>query len=365
MAITQNTPLFHADDVNGAALAGGQLFVYQAGTLTPVTVYSDAALTVPTTNPIILDEFGNALIYIAPGSYKFNLLDVNNVQQADWPVDNYTVTNDVSSVTLADTTSASNGAGLVGYNSALSYAGNTIGAGLNALTTQVSALAGSLPPAGSLLNVQIFTSGTGTYTPTSGTKTIIVDMVGGGGGGGGCVATGSSQFSITSGGGSAGYARIKIANPTTYGYTVGNGGNGGSGGVGSAGTTTSFASCTVGAGSGGTTIGPGTIASLFPTYPSAQSGSNNLSGCTVITSIRGCGANLPLAASSTAMFPSSGANTPGGFGLGGVYPGGAAQTGQSGFGYGSGGSGSFLLPSTSATTGGAGASGIIIVYEYS
>lgn len=60
-------------DSNGNPLAGGKVFVYDAGTSTKATTYTDAALGSANTNPIVLSAAGQATIFLAPGSYKFVL----------------------------------------------------------------------------------------------------------------------------------------------------------------------------------------------------------------------------------------------------------------------------------------------------
>lgn len=57
----------------GVPLAGGLLYTYAAGTSTPATTYSDADLTVPNANPVVLDAAGRATVYLAATSYKFIL----------------------------------------------------------------------------------------------------------------------------------------------------------------------------------------------------------------------------------------------------------------------------------------------------
>lgn len=57
----------------GLPLNGGLLYTYAAGTSTPATTYSDAALTTPNANPIVLDAAGRATVYLAATSYKFTL----------------------------------------------------------------------------------------------------------------------------------------------------------------------------------------------------------------------------------------------------------------------------------------------------
>lgn len=66
----------------GQPYAGGMLFFYVSGTSTPATTYSDSALTVPNTNPVILDSAGNAgNVFLSPSiNYKVILKDANSVQ---------------------------------------------------------------------------------------------------------------------------------------------------------------------------------------------------------------------------------------------------------------------------------------------
>lgn len=108
------------------------------------------------------------------------------------------------------TTKVSNPAGVKAYADA-------------AIATAVAAIdSGSFPvPA----NVVTFTT-TGSYTPSSGTKLILVSMVGGGGQGGSGIGS-----SIYGGGGGAGGQTIFLAavsDATTYTATVGTGGSTGS-----------------------------------------------------------------------------------------------------------------------------------------
>lgn len=72
--------------VTGAPLAGGKLNFYQSGTTTPQATYSDRALTIPNTNPVILDASGfSGNIFLQNLAYNVVLTDSNNVQvwQAD------------------------------------------------------------------------------------------------------------------------------------------------------------------------------------------------------------------------------------------------------------------------------------------
>lgn len=50
----------------GQPAANAQINVYESGTTTPVTVYNDAALTQPATNPVVTDSNGEAEFYVSP-----------------------------------------------------------------------------------------------------------------------------------------------------------------------------------------------------------------------------------------------------------------------------------------------------------
>lgn len=61
-------------------LSGGKLYTYAAGTSTPLLTYSDAALTVPNSNPITLDSRGEANVFLTPGkAYKIVTKDSSGV----------------------------------------------------------------------------------------------------------------------------------------------------------------------------------------------------------------------------------------------------------------------------------------------
>lgn len=58
-------------DANGAPLVGGLVYTYFAGTTTAATTYSDAGLTTPNANPVVLDAAGVANIFLDGSTYKF------------------------------------------------------------------------------------------------------------------------------------------------------------------------------------------------------------------------------------------------------------------------------------------------------
>lgn len=75
-------------DSNGAPLALGKLYSYEAGTSTPLSIYSNSDLTSTHTNPAILSASGEITIFVPSATlYKFDLYDANDVHQSGWPVD--------------------------------------------------------------------------------------------------------------------------------------------------------------------------------------------------------------------------------------------------------------------------------------
>ncbi|AKA60329.1 hypothetical protein P26218_26 [Rhodoferax phage P26218] len=95
----------------GAPLVGGKVYTYDAGTNTPRTTYSDAAATVPNTNPVVLDARGEATIFWA-GAYKVILKDAADV--TIWTVDNITSA-DIVDIGLQPKFSASVATSIGGY----------------------------------------------------------------------------------------------------------------------------------------------------------------------------------------------------------------------------------------------------------
>ena len=82
------TPKLQFFDANGAPLAGGLLYTYEAGSTTPLASYTDSTGNFANTNPIVLDSRGEANVWLGAASYKFALYDSTNV--LIWTVDNIT-----------------------------------------------------------------------------------------------------------------------------------------------------------------------------------------------------------------------------------------------------------------------------------
>lgn len=73
-------------DKNGKRLSGGKVYTYEPGTLTPKATYADALNLILNTNPIDLNESGEADIYL-DGGYRMQVFDRYGVLIQD--VDNF------------------------------------------------------------------------------------------------------------------------------------------------------------------------------------------------------------------------------------------------------------------------------------
>lgn len=119
---------------------------------------------------------------------------------------------------------------------------------------------------GRLIQCQLFKS-SGTYTPTKGTKFIIVEIVGGGGAGGGCQVGYPNNAACGGGGMSGEYVKARVDNPTVTTVTIGYGGTGASASVGAPGGTTSFGNTIIAKGGlGGNVLAEGTAPGVVGPY---------------------------------------------------------------------------------------------------
>lgn len=72
------------DNATGAFLNGGKLYIYNAGTTTPASIFSDFALTATLPSPVILNSSGRIpAIYSGTASVRMKLLNSASVQQVD------------------------------------------------------------------------------------------------------------------------------------------------------------------------------------------------------------------------------------------------------------------------------------------
>ena len=91
-ALVAPLPKLRFVDGNGAALSGGKLFIYNGGTTSKATVYTDSTAATPTSNPIILDSRGECNCWLlANTNYKFVLspsTDTDPPTNSFWTQDN-------------------------------------------------------------------------------------------------------------------------------------------------------------------------------------------------------------------------------------------------------------------------------------
>ncbi|HFX6379640.1 TPA: hypothetical protein ACIFDR_003564, partial [Acinetobacter baumannii] len=71
-------------DKSNKPLAGGKVYTYEANSTNPKVTWSDEALTVQNTNPVLLDNEGTALIFFS-GKYRFRIEDKYGVLVEDNP----------------------------------------------------------------------------------------------------------------------------------------------------------------------------------------------------------------------------------------------------------------------------------------
>ncbi|MCD6034456.1 MAG: hypothetical protein K0R63_197 [Rickettsiales bacterium] len=212
---------------------------------------------------------------------------------------------------------------------------------------------------GRLLNVQVFTS-SGTYTPTPGTNSIIVEIVGGGGSGGGTAATGANASAAAGGAGGGSYAKSRYTSGFAgVAITIGTGGavpaagnnNGNFGGATNFGALMNAPGGAYGYGSPAYTTpglgGPGGSGLL-------STGGNIING-------RGTSGGLGFVLAMNVMTGGRGGVSHFGAGPGPTL----GSAGFPGTSYGSGGNGASSGASTAARAGGAGADGVAVIYEYS
>lgn len=80
---------------DGLPLVGGKIYTYAAGTTTPIATYTDSSAGTPNTNPIILDSYGQANIWLVNTTgYKFVVKDANDVLL--YTVDNISIPLDLT-----------------------------------------------------------------------------------------------------------------------------------------------------------------------------------------------------------------------------------------------------------------------------
>ncbi|HHH0935236.1 TPA: hypothetical protein ACPZPX_003847, partial [Yersinia enterocolitica] len=212
---------------------------------------------VSSATPQFFTEGGNGTPPTYPGPDWFNIFQLellNVLKEAQINPDKANHTQLVTAMKKLFLDASSNGSDIPDKAAFLSNLGLSDSAGF------VGRLIG--PP-------KIFTS-SGTYTPTAGTTSVIVEAQGAGGGGGYARATSTGYMSAGAGGGAGGYGKSRLT--SGFSGVVITIGSGGSQGV--SGGDTSFGSLIVAAGGGGGSNGTDQYASGSVTqYVGASGGS--------------------------------------------------------------------------------------------
>lgn len=207
------------------------------------------------------------------------------------------------------------------------------------------------------------TVGAATFTPIATATAWIVEATGGGGGGGGAPATGAGQVSSGGNGGGGGYTLGRFtAGLSGAAVTVGAGGAGGIAGASGA--------------NGGTT----SLAALITALPGSGAGvaaaASVVNGDGFNGGALGVGGNILALTGNGSGFLQISASLGGGVPAGAPGPKGGCVRGQSVTGtgvagltpganaYGAGGGGAANNASQAARSGGAGAPGLLVIYEY-
>ncbi len=334
--LTRATSYDTAAEINRTGL----IVIQNGSTLIGQAWYNAATITTVDTDNFSYSEFGNVVfpISLAHGGTNANL-------------------------------TASNGGIFYSTASAGAILSGTATAGLALLSGASTTPTWSTSPPVTQIKASTFAAGTSTYTPTTGMKYCIVEIVGGGGSGGAVTGGTAGQCSAAGGGGGGGYSRktYTAANiGASAAVVVGTGGAAASAGAndGNSGGTSSFTP----AGTGPTlTCGPGTKGFACSKSAGAQLISAGTGGAASGGDLNIPGQAAGLAATQAAAalaYPGSGGNSA--LGLGGVGYVLTIQTSQAGAapsGYGSGSSGASDINSGDHASNAA-KDGVCIVTEF-
>jgi hypothetical protein len=256
---------------------------------------------------------------------------------------------------LANENEGTDGARIVGYYDTITNEPTTVDAMLTSINNEIVNIneeISNITESGlTFIGKQILT-GSGTYTPTTGTKFIWVRGVGGGGGGHSVSST-SSHIGVATGGSAGAYGEAWRAVSGTIPYSCGAGGaadsNGGSTTFGTAGSILN--------------LGGGLQGNAANNQSSTSGVSSGVVGGTLTTADIGCNgasSNYGIWTALTVGVSGAGANSK--FGAGGLGKVSTAN-GDPASGYGAGGAGAMTIGAGSQT-GGVGSPGVLIVFEY-
>lgn len=252
------------------------------------------------------------------------------------------------------------GKSLVQGSDGLTYKARTTHSNVNPVT-DTSFVSWTKALSGGLLNIQVFKT-SGTYTPTPGTVSVVVEVQGGGGAGGG-VAAAAGQTTAGTGGGGGGYGLKRITSAFSgVSVTVGAGGTGVAGnGAGGNGGTSSFGALITATGGTGGSSSTATTTAIITSGVAGNGGTATLSDVLTTGGQGGVGLMGPA-------FALAGQGGTSFFGGGAPYSSVVTTSVVSGTAAvantGGGGSGAAGFNNGATAAGGNGGSGIVIVWEY-
>ena len=167
-------PSFRAVDSLGVPLSGAKLYVYEAGTSTPINTYSDTILSSANANPVESGATGLFPdMFVAADDYKVIFKDANDNTLDTW-----------DNINISSTTSLSGGINAAGYSEHLinaqtgtTYTYLTGDRGKTVTHTNIASIAATLPQANGTTfaagwYVNVVNEGAGVLTITPTTSTI-------------------------------------------------------------------------------------------------------------------------------------------------------------------------------------------------
>ncbi len=217
---------------------------------------------------------------------------------------------------------------------------------------------------GRLIARRVFTTSQ-TYTPSAGTRKIIIEATGGGGGGGGAPVTTSGQSSVGGGGASGDYVQSPLLDVQPFIITIGAAGTGSDGlSIATAGGATIVGSII--SVKGGASGGNGTATTSNQISGTAANSTGNLvypPGSVVVTGGVGARGMVTFAGSQQGTLGGSGGDSPLGSGAPGQTTANNAFSVEAGM-FGAGGAGAANFGASGTKKGGNGAPGVVIIWEY-
>jgi len=340
-------------DATGAATVGGALAVTGAVTLTvPLTVPNGGSGAASLTGLVKGNGAAAMSAVAAPAGAVVGTTDAQTLSSKT-----------LTAPTIADFTNAAHG-------HASAAGGGTLDAAAVASGLMAAARLGTGSPSATTVlhgdqtyknitpSMQVFASGSGTYTTPAGVTAILAIVVGGGGSGGGTSFTAAQAAGAGGGGGGSGAMKLIVSPAASYSYAVGAGGAAPAAGAndGNVGVDTTFSTLTGKGGGGGLGSASSAVAAAV------LGGSAGLTGTGGDVNVAGSPGEPGFTLSATVAVGGCGGHSGFGYGSGGGNR--TAETnGQVGQGHGGGGGGAVSLGATNKA-GAVGKDGVIYVLEF-